>query len=212
MTAPLRHLAISPDGNRRWALARGLAPEAGYSGATRRLTELIDETARQRIPYLSVHVLNRRNLERPAAEINVVMDAIAELAIRLEQSVSSGQLAVHWAGHRGRVPNYAANSLGQLEAASSKGAPLHLALLIDYDAMHALRQAGGDLNHLAPAGFPPVDLYIRTSGDLRTSGFDPLRLAHAELVFAPGGFPAFDAVRLRAAIAEYERRDRRLGR
>ena len=212
MTAPLRHLAISPDGNRRWALARGLAPEAGYTGATRRLAELIDETARQRIPYLSVHVLNRRNLERPAAEINVVMDAIAELAIRLEQSVSSGQLAVHWVGHRGRVPNRVAEGLSQLEAASSAQARFDLALLVDYDAVHALRQAGGDLNHLAPVGFPPVDLYIRTSDDHRTSGFDPLRLAHAELLFAPGGFPAFNAVSLRAAITEYERRDRRLGR
>lgn len=212
MPLPLRHLAISPDGSRRWARARGLPPEAGYLGAPQRIVDLLDAAHGHGIPFVSIHVMNRSNWARPAAESGAVMDAVADLAAHLEHPVAAGTLAVTWVGHRDRVPHSVAEALTSLGAKSRAEAPLNLALYVDYDAQHELREAGGDLNHLAPIGYPPVDLFVRTSSDQRSSGFDPLRLANAELLYVLGGFPEFGPEQLRNAIAEYRRRDRRLGR
>lgn len=217
MSAPteLRHLAISPDGNRRWAARRGQSPAEGYTAALDVLPGLIEVTRSRGISHLSLHAMNHLSWTRPAGELEAVMDTVTRFVGTLAEPVATGAAAVTWVGYRHHVPTSLRHRIEELEDASpahDSTAELQIALYLDYDAGDHLRAASGDVDALEPVGFPPVDLYIRTSGNQRTSGFDPLRIAQAELMFAEGGFPDFTAERLSDCLDQFAGRTRTFGR
>lgn len=212
MPTPLRHLAISPDGNRRWATSHGLDAADGYRNTLSILPGLVDTTRDNGIEYLSLHGMNHASWDRPADEIGKVMATVTSFVDQISPQVIVGDTSLTWVGFRDQVPSALREKIERLESASNPDAGLHIALYLDYDPRAHILAAGGDFDRLTPTNFPEVDLYVRTSSDLRTSSFDPLRIAHAELAFVAGGFPDFTPDRLAEVIAEYRTRDRRFSR
>lgn len=204
----LRHLAISPDGNRRWATVRGHEKADGYDAGLSVLPGIIDTVRSEGIRYLSLHVMNALSWGRPDAELRRVMSVVASF---IDDLATENDLVVHWVGRRAGVPSSLRRQIEDLERREVPSPTLTVILYLDYDYSEHLAAGGGRLETLDPVGVPPVDLYIRTSDDQRTSGFDPLRVAYSELAFVSGGFPSFTGDALAGVLDSFHGRTRTFG-
>ena len=142
------------------------------------------------------------------------MRAVVELCGLLKPAVEEKELVVHWVGSRCRVPRDVREALEPLDQAAGSGAPLTLSLYVDYDPVEHVATAARHADAMAalePSGVPPVDLFVRTAREFRTSGFDPLRLVDAELLFLDGGVPDFDRDAAHRAVDWYYSRNRTFG-
>jgi undecaprenyl diphosphate synthase len=224
-------VAVSPDGNGRWAQARGLPRSAGHEQGTRTFTRLVGYALELGIPYLTVYAWSTENWGRPREETeflfglyeNLLRDSCADY---VEHGVRVTQL-----GRRGSFPDALLSAIKDTEAATAGGTALRLQLCIDYGGRAELADAARDLARSVAAGhtnpedvdehyfaqflycpdLPDVDLLIRTSGEQRTSNFMPWQSVYAELLFPEVLWPDFALEHLRAATDEYARRQRRFG-
>ncbi|WP_433544429.1 polyprenyl diphosphate synthase (plasmid) [Streptomyces sp. CA-294286] len=228
----LRHLAVIPDGNRRWAKAKGLPSLEGHRRGCERTLELLDrcrtDTA---IEVLTLWTTSVENLGRPRAEVDPGLPVIAEFVRRV---ASAGQWRVGFLGDLDRLPPpMAAELRDHAHRSSSVPGPLvnfalaysgqdeitravrRLLVSRAADGHHPCEQqplTAGDLaRHLDTAGLPDPDLVIRTSGETRLSGFMPWQTLHSELYFSPVLWPDFDACALEEALEDYRGRQRRRG-
>jgi undecaprenyl diphosphate synthase len=227
-----RHVAIIMDGNGRWARARGRPREFGHRAGMRAVREAVEGAKDAGVEVLTLFAFSQENWYRPAGEVSALM-ALLELYVRKEQR----ELRAKGVEVRviGRLTDLGPRTRGALERIveyTRGGTSLRLNLAISYggraeivDAARRLadRVARGTLvpeeidealisSQLYTAADPDPDLLIRTSGELRISNFMLWQLAYTELHVTPVLWPDFDRERLYAAIADYQRRERRFGR
>lgn len=204
----LVHVGLTPDGNGRWAQARGLDRTEGHHAGAAALLRTVDAFAQvDGLQHLTVHLFSEENWNRPATEVSAIFEVIAETLPKL-----SALGAVRWIGRRDRVPHFLASALEQAEREGIGRPGLTLNLLIDYSGLPASIRAAQQPGGFDWAdGLPPIDLYIRTSGEQRLSNFLLWHLAYAELYFTPTMWPDFTADDVEAAIDWYRSRKRRFG-
>lgn len=210
----LQHLAVCADGNRRWAKRTRSTLDESYSAAVRRIPGVIEVCRTRRIPYLSLQVFNRSNWARERSEIDAAMRAVVLLCRLLETAVERQQINVHWVGARSRVPGEVREALEPLHQTVVSNPAVTVSLYVDYDPVEHIAAAARHselMSELEPCGVPPVDLFVRTTREFRTSGFDPLRLVSAELLFLDGGVPEFDQAAAHGAVDWYQSRNRTFG-
>jgi len=220
------HVAIVMDGNGRWATRRGLPRSAGHRAGVQTVRRVVEAAPDLGVATLSLFAFSSDNWRRPAQEVGALMSLLRHyLRAELARLVDSGvRLTV--IGRRDRLPDGLAEEIGAAEQASSAGTKLHVRVAIDYSSRDAIAAAASrwQPDHLpsresfdrilagpdADRG-NDVDLLIRTGGEKRLSDFLLWELAYAELCFVDTLWPDFDAEGLRAAIADFWRRDRRFG-
>jgi undecaprenyl diphosphate synthase len=218
------HVAIIMDGNGRWARGRGLPRTAGHRAGVEAARAVVEAAPDLGVTALTLFAFSSDNWRRPAPEVRALMSLMRQyLRSDLRQMIDSGtRLSV--IGRRDRLPAGLADEIARVERASVAGCRLHLRIAIDYSARDAIagaaagwreppsrvefsrRLCGGD-----PAGAGDVDLLIRSGGEKRLSDFLLWESAYAELCFVDTLWPDFAADDLRAAIADFHRRDRRFG-
>lgn len=225
------HAAIIVDGNRRWARQRGMPASFGHKAGFDRLKEITRYAVGDRgVKVLSLYVFSTENFARDAKEVNYLMDLFANNFRTIADEMNERDCQVLFSGRRtGLQPRVLdamdymmdltkANRTGIVNFCLNYGAHAELT-----DAMRAIAaevQAGS----LAPEQvdeqvierhlyrqLPPVDLLIRTSGEQRISNFLLWQCAYAEFYFTPVLFPDFTKSCFDEALAEYARRDRRMG-
>jgi len=220
------HVAIVMDGNGRWATRRGLPRSAGHRAGVQTVRRVVEAAPDLGVATLSLFAFSSDNWRRPAQEVGALMSLLRHyLRAELARLVDSGvRLTV--IGRRDRLPDGLAEEIGAAEQASSAGTKLHVRVAIDYSSRDAIAAAASrwQPDHLpsresfdrilagpdADRG-NDVDLLIRTGGEKRLSDFLLWELAYAELCFVDTLWPDFDAEGLRAAIADFWKRDRRFG-
>jgi undecaprenyl diphosphate synthase len=197
------HVAVIPDGNGRWAAARGRPRTDGHRAGAKAVRRLVEAAPAHGIEILTLYAFSSDNWQRPAAEVSTLM-RLLERYLRGETArcVAEG-VSVRVIGRRDRLAKQLMHAIQATEAATAECQRLRLNLAVDYSARDALQR--GEL-------LPDVDLLIRTGGEQRLSDFLLWESAYAELYFTTRAWPDFSAVDLAAALAEYERRDRRFGR
>ena len=216
------HVAIIMDGNGRWATARGLPRTAGHLAGVRALRAIVEAAPAMGVTTLSAFAFSTENWRRPRAEVGALMAMMGEyLRDELGRLIESGvQLSV--LGRKDRLPRGLAERIGFAERATAAGRALDLRLAVDYSARDAIVAAVASLGPAATreaisarlaaqGGGPPVDLLIRTSGELRLSDFMLWEAAFAELYFTDELWPDFDAAALAEALQTFRLRDRRYG-
>jgi len=220
----LLHAAVVPDGNGRWAVARGLSRAAGHRAGVDAVRRIVRAAPSLWIGTLTIHALSADNWKRPRAEVLAILDLVAEfLAGELAACRAEG-VRVTVLGRRDRLPDDVRRAIETAERETAAGTALHLRLAVDYSARDAiLAAAGGGANTRASvsaalsadgppaAPVPDVDLLVRTGGEVRLGDFLLWECAYAELVFVDTPWPEFGADDLAAAVAEYRRRERRFG-
>ena len=231
------HVAVILDGNRRWAGASGLQePGAGHRAGADKLDELLDWCAGLGVGQVTVWALSNENLARPEGEVAALLEVVAEKLEALADVHREQAMRIRVLGRLDDLPQPLRRSIETVEAATDRNAGLRLNIAIGYsgrdelvDASRALvrrlaiegvpaetmaEHITGDslARHLYTAGEPDPDLIIRTSGEVRLSGFLLWQGAHSELYFADVYWPAFRELDFLRAIRSYQQRHRRYGR
>lgn len=223
-----RHLAVILDGNRRWAERHGLPLADAYRAGADRVRELLGWCDEAGIPCVTAWALSQDNLCREPKVVDQIVEAITE---GLERIAAEGRWSIRIIGALEHLPHQEqAVHLRSVEreSATSRGARLTVAVAYDgrreiVAAARALVRAYGEgsltgelteqrlVDFLGTAGQPDVDLLIRTSGEIRLSGFMPWQTAYAEFYFTPVYWPDFDRRQFIEALRAYADRDRRRG-
>ncbi|MFH8496777.1 polyprenyl diphosphate synthase [Streptomyces coeruleorubidus] len=228
----LRHLAVIPDGNRRWAEDKGLPSLEGHRRGCERTLELLDRCRTDTgIEVLTLWTTSVENLSRSRAEVDQGLPVIAEFVGHI---ASLEQWRIGFLGDLDLLPlPMAAELRDHAHRSSTVQGPL-VNFAIAYSGQDEITRAvrrlldsrisdghlfpgqeplsAGQLaRHLDTAGLPDPDLVIRTSGETRLSGFMPWQTLHSELYFSPVLWPDFDASALDEALEDYRGRRQRRG-
>lgn len=224
----IRHLGIIPDGNRRWARAHGLPSLEGHRRGYEKFKQVGVWAQERGIEQLTFFAFSTENWNRSKREVGYLMALFREMIVRdilglhhrgirfrvlgkLTELAKDLQKSIHEAmeltqGNRRSTLNVAINYGGRLEIVEAVKRLIGKRLAPTQVTEETLAQ------ELYTAGEPDPDLVIRTSGEKRLSGFLTWQSVYSELYFCQKHWPAFTEADLDAALAEYERRQRRFGK
>lgn len=231
LAKPPGHVAVVMDGNGRWANARGLPRIEGHRVGEANLMDVVAGALEVGVKELSAYAFSTENWKRSPAEVRFIMGFSRQVLRAQRDDLNAWGVRVRWVG---RTPKLWASVLKELRAAEEltrNNTKLTLNMCINYggraeiaDAVRSIaREAAegrlkpGAVNektiqrHLYAPAMPDVDLFIRTSGELRTSNFLMWESAYAELYFSDLAWPDFDRRELWKACQAYAERDRRFG-
>jgi undecaprenyl diphosphate synthase len=226
-----RHVAIVMDGNGRWAHARGLPRTEGHRAGEAALMDVLYGAMQVGVTTVSAYAFSTENWRRSPEEVRFLMGFNKDVIRRRRDELAALGVRIRWAGRRPRLWRSVVSQLEDAEAYTRENDRLTLQFCVNYggraeivDAARAIARevAAGRLNpgkidertiaaHLDEPGLPDVDLFIRSSGEQRTSNFLLWQAAYAELIFVDTPWPEFDRRHLWAACVEYARRSRRFG-
>jgi trans,polycis-polyprenyl diphosphate synthase len=226
-----RHVALVMDGNGRWAKQRGLPRTEGHKRGETALFDVIMGAIQLGIPYLSAYAFSTENWRRSADEVRFLMCFNRDVIHRRRDEFHQMGVRVRWAGRHRRLWRSVIRELEYAERLTEDNTVLTLQFCVNYggraeiaDAAAAIAAevAAGRLRpdqvnekmfgrYLDEPGIPDVDLFIRSSGEQRTSNFLLWQSAYAEFVFLDTLFPDFDRRDLWRACEIYASRDRRYG-
>jgi undecaprenyl diphosphate synthase len=227
---PLRHIAIIMDGNNRWAKQRGLPGAVGHERGVERVREILEACRHLGIDVLTLYAFSSENWNRPQLEVRGLM-SLFSLYLRKETArLKKENVRIRVIGGRERFSKKLLEQIEWAEQETREGM-MTLALAVDYGGRWDITRAARNLavqvqrGELAPSqideslfekqlclgNLPPVDLLIRTSGELRISNFLLWQCAYAEFYFTDVYWPDFDEAQLHRAIAEFHSRQRRFG-
>lgn len=217
-----RHVAIIMDGNGRWAKQRGLPRAVGHQRgveAVRRLVRSLEPTG---LECLTLYAFSSENWKRPDEEVDDLMNLMRRfIKSDLEEFVANKVKLKIIGDWRALAPDIVA-MLEDALARTAEGKRT-LAVALNYGAQHEIARAAakaaaeGDVtietiaSHLDTADLPPLDLLIRTSGEIRLSNFLLWQAAYAEMLFVETLWPDFEPAHLARALDDFARRERRYG-
>jgi undecaprenyl diphosphate synthase len=227
------HVAIIMDGNGRWAGERGLPRNAGHEAGEHALFDTVEGALELGVRWLTVYAFSTENWRRPPSEVRFIMNFNRNLLRRRADELDERRVRVRFIGRKVRpIPASLRRLMSDTEARTAHHRRLTLQIAFNYGARAELADAARELatqvaagqldpakideaavqQHLYTADAPDVDLLIRTSGEQRISNYMLWQAAYAELIFTDVYWPDFDRTHLSAAIAEFQRRNRRFGR
>ena len=226
-----RHVGIIMDGNGRWARRRGKRRVVGHrvaAAAVRRVTEAAAQSA---IEQLTLFAFSSENWQRPQAEVRFLMQLVGRFLQGERNRLLANGVRLRAIGRLDELPPEVKRELRRTIQATRCGDRLTLCLAINYGSRKELTDACRHLARRAALGLivpeaideadvesclyqpdmPPLDLIIRTGGEMRLSNFLLWQAAYAELWVTDACWPDFDEELLRQAIAAFGRRERRFG-
>ncbi|GAA4786384.1 isoprenyl transferase [Corynebacterium canis] len=226
-----RHIALVMDGNGRWAQERGLKRTEGHRRGEAVLLDVVDACLALGIPYLSAYAFSTENWRRSADEVRFLMGFNRDVLRRQRDGLHEKGVRVRWVGRRPRLWRAVIRELEAAEELTKDNTRMTLAMCVNYGGRAEIIDAAREIARQAAAGtlrpdditeqsfaqfldepdMPDVDLFLRPSGEKRTSNFLVWQSVYAEMVYQDKLFPDFTAADLYAAVEEYARRDRRFG-
>jgi undecaprenyl diphosphate synthase len=215
-----RYVAIITDGNGRWAQQRGLpvieGHEAGADVVKARLRDAVEFGVRE----LTVYSFSTENWSRPAEEVTALMRMFSQRIANETPELDAEGVRMRFIGRRERVTPALLEQMDWAEAQTAANDRITLYVAFNYGGRAeildaAARYSGGGEEAFQQLLYAPEmhdpDLIIRTSGEQRTSNYLLWQGAYSELVFADELWPDFSRDAFRAALDEFERRQRRFG-
>jgi undecaprenyl diphosphate synthase len=226
-----RHVAIVMDGNGRWAKQQGLPRTAGHEAGESSLFDVVEGAIELGVQAVSAYAFSTENWRRSPDEVRFLMGFNRDVIRRRRDEMHELGVRVRWAGRRPRLWRSVIRELEVAEELTRDNDVLTLTMCVNYGGRAEIADAARAMAHDVAAGrvhpdrvdervlaryldepdLPDVDLFLRTSGEQRTSNFLLWQSAYAELVFVPELWPDVDRRVLWRAVDEYARRDRRYG-
>lgn len=225
------HVAIVMDGNGRWAHQRGLPRTSGHEAGEFALFDVVNGALEVGVKWLSVYAFSTENWRRSAEEVRFLMGFNRDVVRRRRQEMHELGIRVRWAGKAGRLWRSVVSELRTTEELTASNDRMNLVMCVNYGGRAELADAAsamaadvkaGRLNpsridertinrYLYVRDMPDVDLFVRSSGEQRTSNFLLWEAAYAEFVFLDTLWPDFDRTHLWHALELYAGRERRYG-
>lgn len=227
-----RHVAVVMDGNGRWAKARGLPRTRGHEAGEAALLDLLHGAVEVGVRYVSAYAFSTENWRRSPEEVRFLMGFNRDVIHRRRDELDALGVRIVWSGRAGMLWRSVIRELQAAEQRTRDNDVLTLQFCCNYGGRAEIADAARALAEQVAAGtldpkrvderalgralyhpeIPDVDLFLRTSGEQRTSNFLPWQAAYAELVFVPELWPDVDRRVLWRAVQEYAGRERRMGR
>ena len=227
-----QHVAVIMDGNGRWAKSRDQERTFGHKNAIKAVREVINACNEVNIPYLTLYTFSTENWNRPTEEVNALMDLLSSTLLQEAEEIFSKGLRIHAIGDLERLPDTVREQLLNIIELTKNNNKGNLILALSYGSQREILNAvkeiskkvkDGDVdindideklfeNHLYTKDFPPVDLLIRTSGEVRISNFLLWQIAYAELQFLDTLWPDFTKEDFFQCIVNYQSKERRFGK
>lgn len=218
------HVAIVMDGNGRWANRQGLSRIEGHRAGEAALLDVVAGAIQIGVKHLSVYAFSTENWKRSPDEVRFLMGFNRDVLHRRRDQLNDWGVRVRWAGRKPRLWRSVIDELQFAERLTAGNSVLTLTMCVNYggrqelvDAVRALVESGAPVTeksiqkHLYTSELPDVDLFVRSSGEQRTSNFLLWQSAYAEMVFLDTLWPDFSRVQLWEAVETYARRARRFG-
>ncbi len=212
------HVACIMDGNGRWAIRRGLPRTEGHTEGEENLARVVRAAVRRNIGWLTVFGFSTENWIRPRAEVRHILGLHHKLFGRVAE-LNELNVRIQWIGRPfdtpdARTPRYVQRAIRNAIADTAQNTGMLLTVAFDYGArqelIDAVRGARTDGVEITPQAIaerlylpelPPVDVLVRTSGELRVSNFLLWQSAGAAIHFTGKTWPEFDSAELDAALA-----------
>lgn len=226
-----RHVAIVMDGNGRWAKQRGLPRTAGHERGELSLVDCVHGALELGVSWLSAYAFSTENWKRSPDEVRFLMGFNRDVIRRRRDELHDLGVRVRWVGRRPRLWKSVIAELEEAERLTARNDQLTLAMCVNYGGRAEIADAVAAIGREVQAGrldpdridertihrfldepeMPDVDLFLRSSGEQRTSNFLLWQSAYAEMVFVDTLWPDFDRRHLWHACEVYASRDRRYG-
>ena len=226
-----KHIAVVMDGNGRWANSRGLTRTEGHKAGEVALLEVIAGAIEAGVTHVTAYAFSTENWKRSPEEVRFLMGYNKEVLRRRRDLLDEWDVRIRWSGRMPRLWPSVIEELKAAEARTRKNKGLVLTMAVNYggrqelvDAMNSIAQkvASGKIKpgsisektiarELYVPELPDVDLFLRSSGEMRSSNFLPWQSTYAEFLFMEELWPDFTRETLWKAIRSYEGRQRRFG-
>jgi undecaprenyl diphosphate synthase len=226
------HVAIVMDGNGRWAKQRGLPRTAGHEAGEASLLDVIHGAIEIGVKEISAYAFSTENWRRSPEEVKFLMGFNRDVIRRRRDEMNELGVRIRWVGKEQRLWKSVINELQEAEELTEKNRVLTLNMCVNYggraelvDATIAIAREVAKrklkpeeitekllTKHLYNPEMRDVDLFLRSSGEQRTSNFLPWQSAYAEMVFLDVLWPDVDRRTLWRAIEIYAERERRFGK
>ena len=225
------HVGIIMDGNGRWAQSKGMHRIAGHRQGAKTVDMVVTACRVRGIKCLTLYAFSSQNWRRPSLEVKALMELLAEYVRRERRNIMDNNIRLTAIGETDQLPASVYKALKRLMDDSAENTGMTLCLALSYGGQEEIIAATrkfckscvcGDLmpeqitvqtmtEALWSGDLGPVDLMIRTSGELRLSNFLLWSCAYAEFYFSDKMWPEFTEDDLNDALAAYGSRNRRYG-
>jgi undecaprenyl diphosphate synthase len=226
------HVAVVMDGNGRWAKKRGLPRTAGHEAGEAALFDVVQGAIQIGVKELSAYAFSTENWRRSPEEVKFLMSFNRDVLRRRRDEMNDLGVRIRWVGRPQRLWGSVINELQEAEKLTKKNKVLTLNMCVNYGGRAELVDAVTEIatevarrklkpgqiteklisKYLYNPKMSDVDLFLRSSGEQRTSNFLPWQSVYAEMVFMDVLWPDVDRNTLWEAIEIYAERDRRFGK
>lgn len=226
-----QHIAIILDGNRRWAVSKGMPSTYGHKEGAKNIITITDYANKIGLKYMTVFAFSTENWKRSKDEVDMLMNLFDEYLSTYTKKAVQNNIRVKIIGTRIGLSDKLIKKISECEEKTKDCTGLTVNIALNYGSREEITMATkkiakmvqeGTLNisditeetitdALYTAGTPAPDLLIRTSSEVRLSNFLLWQLAYTEFLFLDKNWPDFKTTDLDNAIAEFSKRNRRFG-
>lgn len=223
----IQHLAIIPDGNRRWARSRVLPTLEGHRRGYENFKTIAKAAYERGITYMTFWAFSTENWKRSQEEVDYLMDLLLTMLKNDRDFLIKEKIQLKVIGRKSELSQEIQEAIKETEAATAAFSDRVLQVGINYggraeivDAVKSLIASGAAESQITEelirsqlwtGNAPDPDVIVRTSGEQRLSGFLSWVGGYSELIFVENHWPAFSEDDLVFVIEEFSRRDRRFG-
>jgi len=218
------HVAIIPDGNRRWAKANTLFPWKGHEKGAENFDALVEWCrADGRVGTLTFWCFSTENWKRDPKEVAELMRILEGYLHAKREKLQANKIHLARSGRTDRIAPHLLQLIEEIDKETAADPKMTLHVALDYGGQDEVVRAVQKLSSPNEASvdsiraqldhpeLADIDLVIRTSGEQRTSNFFLWQSTYAEWMFAPEFFPDFGPEKLAAAVNSFSARQRRFG-
>lgn len=219
-----KHIALIPDGNRRWAREKGLPIFEGHRRGFNRVKELAEKVRELGIPVFTAWAFSTENWNRTKEEVDYLMEIYEKWIDENLAKALKDQTRIIHIGRKDRIRESLREKLSEAEEKTKKFSKQYFVVALDYggkdEILRAIEKSKGKLDEetfsqlldTRELPYPNPDIVIRTSGEQRTSGFMIWQGAYSEYFFVKKYLPDFTAEDLEECVKDYSSRHRRFGK
>jgi len=220
------------EGNGRWAKSQNKERTFGHKNAIKAVREAISACNEVGIPYLTLYTFSTENWNRPTEEVDTLMNLLSSTLLQEAEEIFSKGIRIRAIGDLGALPEDVRNQLYNIMELTKNNTKGNLTLALSYGSQKEILNAvkelckkvkNGDIDendideklfeqYLYTKEIPPVDLLIRTSGEVRVSNFLLWQIAYAEMQFIDVLWPDFTKETFFQCILDYQTKERRFGK
>ena len=223
-----KHIAITMDGNGRWAKSKGKLRIFGHNNGVKAVRDTVEAAAEIGIKFLTLYAFSTENWNRPSKEVNALMTLLVSAINKETKTLMDNNIKLSTIGNTDSLPSKAKKELAEAIDKTKGNTRMTLVLALSYSGRWDILNAVNEITnkgvgnekiteeqfqqYLSTKSVPDPELLIRTSGEYRISNFLLWQIAYSELYFTDTLWPDFRRADLEKAILDYQSRERRFGK